>query len=411
MPANNHLKVLILYADYGYGHRSAAIAIYEALKHMYGEQVRAEMVNPIDDKTAPRFLRAEQEKYDQRVTENPNLYKLTYELGDMNISTTITENALIVLLHETITRTLDEIQPDVIVSTYPLYIAPLSGIFSLRRIHIPIITVVTDFTSVNRIWFNPAADVTTVPTEAARKIGLDRGLRPDQVRLTGIPVHPRIFLETRPKADIRRELGWNPDMITLLAVGSARVRNLQETLHVINHAGFPLQFALVAGGDAKLYARLNQMEWHHESHLYNRVDNIPTMMHAADFIVCKAGGLITSESLSCGLPLVFVDVIEGQETGNAEFVINEGAGELVTSPVEALETICHWLGHDGKLLKQRSGNAQRIGNPQAAFEIAELAFAAAEHGPHPLERSIFNLERLTNLIANFQLPWESDQTQ
>jgi len=404
------LKMLILFADYGYGHRSAALAVRAALQHRYGGQVQAEMVNPIDDKTAPKFLRDEQQKYDQRVTGTPNLYRLTYELSEKKISTTLTENAMIVLLHETMTRALDEIKPDVIVTTYPLYLAPLSGIFSIKRMHYPIITVVTDFTSVNRIWFNPISDLTTVPTDAARSIGLARGIENEQIRLTGIPVHPRISLENRDKAEIRRELGWNPDSITILAVGSTRVRNLKESLHVINHAGFPLQLAMVAGGDDKLFTELAQMEWHHESHLYNRVDNIPTMMHAADLILCKAGGLITSEALACGLPLLYVDVIEGQETGNAEYVVNEGAGELVTTPLEVLETLCHWLDHDDEILKQKAENARRIGSPQAAFEIADLAYHAAEQGPHPLERSIFNMERLTNLLANFKLPEDAAQT-
>jgi 1,2-diacylglycerol 3-beta-galactosyltransferase len=402
--------MLILFADYGYGHRSAALAVHTALQHRYGDQVQAEMVNPIDDNTAPKFLRDEQQKYDQRVTGTPNLYRLTYELSEKKISTTLTENAMIVLLHETMTRALDDIQPDVIVTTYPLYLAPLSGIFSIKRMHYPIITVVTDFTSVNRIWFNPISDFTTVPTEAARSIGLARGIESDQIRMTGIPVHPRISLENRQKAEIRRELGWNPDLVTILAVGSTRVRNLKETLHVINHAGFSLQLAIVAGGDDRLYTELSQMEWHHESHLYNRVNNIPTMMHAADLILCKAGGLITSEALACGLPLLYVDVIEGQETGNAEYIVKEGAGELVTTPLEALETLCHWLDHDGEMLQQKADNARRIGSPQAAFEIADMAYHAAEQGPHPLERSIFNMERLTNLLANFKLPEDAAQT-
>jgi len=410
MTDSRPLKMLILFADYGYGHRSAALAVHTALQHRYGDQVQAEMVNPIDDNTAPKFLRDEQQKYDQRVTGTPNLYRLTYELSEKKISTTLTENAMIVLLHETMTRALDDIQPDVIVTTYPLYLAPLSGIFSIKRMHYPIITVVTDFTSVNRIWFNPISDFTTVPTEAARSIGLARGIESDQIRMTGIPVHPRISLENRQKAEIRRELGWNPDLVTILAVGSTRVRNLKETLHVINHAGFSLQLAIVAGGDDRLYTELSQMEWHHESHLYNRVNNIPTMMHAADLILCKAGGLITSEALACGLPLLYVDVIEGQETGNAEYIVKEGAGELVTTPLEALETLCHWLDHDGEMLQQKADNARRIGSPQAAFEIADMAYHAAEQGPHPLERSIFNMERLTNLLANFKLPEDAAQT-
>jgi 1,2-diacylglycerol 3-beta-galactosyltransferase len=78
--------------------------------------------------------------------------------------------------------------------------------------------------------------------------------------------------------------------------------------------------------------------------------------------------------------------------------------------LEALETLCHWLDHDGEMLQQKADNARRIGSPQAAFEIADMAYHAAEQGPHPLERSIFNMERLTNLLANFKLPEDAAQT-
>jgi hypothetical protein len=50
-------KILILTADYGYGHRSAANAIAEALQETHGEDCIVEIVNPLDDPRAPVFLR------------------------------------------------------------------------------------------------------------------------------------------------------------------------------------------------------------------------------------------------------------------------------------------------------------------------------------------------------------------
>ena len=109
---------------------------------------------------------------------------------------------------------------------------------------------------------------------------------------------------------------------------------------------------------------------------------MPTLMHAADFIVCKAGGLIVTEALACGLPIMLIDVIEGQETGNAEFVVENGAGEVARMPLDMLETLYHWLSNDAKLLQIRANNARRVGRPQAADEIAELAWtlAVSENG-------------------------------
>ena len=143
-----------------------------------------------------------------------------------------------------------------------------------------------------------------------------------------------------------------------------------------------LQAIVVAGGDDTVYAELQQTDWHLPVAVYNLVDNMPTLMHAADFIVCKAGGLIVTEAMACGLPMMLIDVIEGQETGNAEFVVENGAGEVARMPLDMLETLYHWLSDSGKLLQIRADNARRVGRPQAADEIAELVWtlAVSENG-------------------------------
>jgi 1,2-diacylglycerol 3-beta-galactosyltransferase len=105
-------------------------------------------------------------------------------------------------------------------------------------------------------------------------------------------------------------------------------------------------------------------------------------MHAADFIVCKAGGLIVTEALACGLPLLLIDVIEGQETGNAEFVVDNGAGDIARMLLDMLETLYHWLSNEAQLLQTRAHNARQVGRPQAAAEIAELAWTLAVSDNH-----------------------------
>jgi 1,2-diacylglycerol 3-beta-galactosyltransferase len=100
-------------------------------------------------------------------------------------------------------------------------------------------------------------------------------------------------------------------------------------------------------------------------------------MRAADCILSKAGGLIVSEGLACGLPLILVDVIPGQETGNAECVVSGNAGVLARDPIEVLETMRHWLENDRRLYLQQAQNARKLGHPRAANEVADLAWAAA----------------------------------
>jgi UDP-N-acetylglucosamine:LPS N-acetylglucosamine transferase len=209
---------------------------------------------------------------------------------------------------------------------------------------------------------------------------IECGLSPDKVEVTGIPIHPDLTHEKREPAAVRTELGWVPDLTTVLAVGSKRVKHLPGLLRALNHSGLPLQLAIVAGGDDALYHQLQDSEWHIPAHVYNFVENMPTLMHAADCVICKAGGLIITESLACGLPILLTDYIEGQETSNVRYVVDGGAGDLVDNPLDGLETVYHWLAHESELLAQRSQNARVLSCPQAAYDVAKFVGAAVQ-GP------------------------------
>lgn len=82
------------------------------------------------------------------------------------------------------------------------------------------------------------------------------------------------------------------------------------------------------------------------------------------------------EALACGLPLLLLDALSGQEEGNAEFIVEHGAGDQANDSISVLEAVYHWLADDGALLAERAGNARRLGHPNPAYEIADLAWTA-----------------------------------
>jgi 1,2-diacylglycerol 3-beta-galactosyltransferase len=370
-------RVLILMADFGFGHHSAANALSEALKEIYGKKCVVEIVNPLDDKRAPAFLRNEQSDYDRITREMPDLYRLGYKVSDSPVGSNLIESAVTLLLFNLLRVIVSEHHPDVIVCTYSLYPAILSAVFSTEKFRIPIVTVITDMGSVHSLWFYPQTDLCLVPNQLVHDLAIEAGLSPQKVKITGIPVHPDLAKGKQDQTSTRLRLGWNPDLFTILAVGSKRVGNLYETLRGLNHSGLPLQLAVVTGGDDDLYNRFTQTHWHREAHLYNYVANMSTLMRAADCILSKAGGLIVTESLACGLPLILINAIPGQETGNVDYVVEGSAGDLVQDPLEVLEVMCHWLEKEQELYKARSQNARRLGHPQAAYDAARIIWAAA----------------------------------
>ena len=394
-------KVLILTADAGFGHRSAAIAVAAALEEKYDEDTVVEIVNPLDDKRVAPFLHDSQSDYTKWIRSVPELYQLGYEASDSLIPTRLLENSLAVLLIEALRGILDASNPDVILTTYPLYQSALTTLFRSKRYRVPLYTSVTDLSTVHRMWFHKYVDGCLVPNSLVADLAVSCGMPPEKITITGIPVHPNVVKDPREKNEIRKELGWSSDIPTVLAVGSKRVDRLLDTLNIINHFGGKIQLVVVAGKDEHLLREINQFEWHIPAHVYNFVDNIPTMMHAADMIICKAGGLIVTESLACGLPMILIDIIPGQETGNAEYATALGAADLAETPIAVLETLDHLLMNDQILLKQRAANAAKHGQPRSAYKVADILHAALEKNadlpPRPRRK---RLEELVGLVTD-----------
>lgn len=391
--------ILILTADAGFGHRAAANAIAEALKVRCPDECRVTVVNPLDDKRAPAILRKAQDDYDRMIQSTPELYKFGYDASDGSFTVSIAEQGLIAMLYLTMRDIVQQHQPDAIVTTYPLYQAPLAALFALNRHYIPVLTVVTDLVSVHSLWFNDDMDRCLVPTEAVREKALESGLPEERIEVTGLPVDP-VFGSDPDRAALRRKLGWGKDRCVALMAGSKRVKKLEPLAHVLNHSGLPLELAIVAGGDKELHSRLTEVEWHLPAHVYGFVEDMPELMLAADFIICKAGGLIVSEALAAGLPLLLVEAIPGQETGNAAYVEQGGAGVLVADPVEGLTTIYHWLMNERVKLNESAARACALGKPNAARRVAELALTAAAEGAQRRVRRMGTETTLLNKLLS-----------
>jgi 1,2-diacylglycerol 3-beta-galactosyltransferase len=402
-------KVLVLTADAGFGHRSAANAVCAALEERYGDQCEITIRNPMEDKRTPFFLRDSQTDYDKIVRAVPELYKMGYDASDAQVPSAIVESALTVMLFEVMREVINTTQPDVIVITYPIYQSALNAVFTVERRYVPTVTVVTDLVTIHRLWFNKTIDKLLVPNAYVQDLAMAYNMPRDKVQITGIPVNPEIVREKRSAEEIRSAQGWSTDLPTFLAIGSKRVDHLLDALNVLNHFGLPLQLIVAAGNDEDLYRQLHEMEWHVPVHLYKFVSNMPTFMHAADAVICKAGGLVVTEALASSKPILLVDAIPGQETGNAEYVVNGGAGDLALSPLEVLETMAHWMKNDRKLMKERAVNARRLGRPDAAYKVAELAWQLANKGPVDKHgKRLAGRKGLIDLLRQNQVPVRFD---
>jgi 1,2-diacylglycerol 3-beta-galactosyltransferase len=380
---NEKKRLLILTIDAGFGHRSAANAVRDAILDHYAECCDPLVVNPLDEDRAFLLRRLGQDDYDRLVKYIPQeLYVFGYEAIKTRPITALTATTTVVLLYDLMRSMVQKFQPHAILATNPLYQAPLLEHFDTTGIHPPLFNVVTDMSSAQTLWFNKRLSGVCVPNEATRDLALSHGILERRLHLTGIPVSPGIVKEKRSPREIRLELGLAPDRVTILAVGSIRVFNLLPSLQAVNASGLPVQVIAVAGKNEKLYKELQALDWRIPVVVKNFTEDMPALMRAADILISKAGGLIVTESLATGLPMLLCEVIEGQESGNAEFIISQDAAVLADEPEGLVRELARWLKDGEKELAERKEKAQKIGLPDAAYKVADLLQKAAIRGPY-----------------------------
>src|SRR6266576_1791677 len=93
-------------------------------------------------------------------------------------------------------------------------------------------------------------------------------------------------------------------------------------------------------------------------------------MKTSDLFIGKPGGLTTAEALACGLPMVIVSPIPGQEERNSDHLLEDGVAvkcnEMTTIPYKIDSLL-----EDPMRLEAMRRRAFVLGRPHAARTIVE----------------------------------------
>ena len=94
-------------------------------------------------------------------------------------------------------------------------------------------------------------------------------------------------------------------------------------------------------------------------------------MNISDLVVTKPGGMTTTESIACSLPMIIINPIPGQEEENAEFLENNGVGVWIKNEDEFFPKLNEILSNPNKLNEMRN-NTRKLGNKNSTKDICEI---------------------------------------
>ncbi|MGH7967615.1 MAG: MGDG synthase family glycosyltransferase, partial [Limisphaerales bacterium] len=291
-----------------------------------------------------------------------------------------------VKLREGLAALLQSTEPDVVVSTYPVYGHLIQDIF---RDHAErpfrFLTIVTDSISVCSAWFRAPSDLYIVPNELTAKVLTGAGVERHRVRALGFPVSP-LFAEepsgeiAAPRGDDRRKV------LYVINTGKAKAGKSIERLLKLPE----LDLTITVGRDASLKAKLTDRFRKQADRvtIYGWTNQMPRLLMSHHLVIGKAGGAMVQEAIAARCPMIVNQVIPGQEEGNARLIEELGIGAVAEKRKEVRDLVEDAFAHKGRQWQEWRENLQKVSQPDAALKIAELVLEEGSRasGPHrPLQ--------------------------
>jgi len=361
-------KILILYAPLGVGHGAAAQAIAEAFALKY-PKIEIRNINVLD--FVPEvFKKGLPWVYNQTTSKTPILYKIIYNFYKTR-SKHLNNLSRIILKKSKFVEFIQEFNPDFIVSTNPLSMQLVSLTKEKKIIDIPSANVCTDY-GFYSLWHNKDVNYYFVANEEIKKSLVKYGVKGEKVMVTGIPISSK-FSKAINRERIISDLGLDVSKKILLIVGGRiSYNNLIKIINGVKKNNKDLQFIIVAGRDKALQEKLNDSEIVNDpaTRVFGFVNNLEDYMSSSDLILTKAGGLTVSECLVKNLPMVFNDIIPGQEEDNVNYVARQGAGVKARGVRKSIEVINKLFFHSEKTAEMKR-NCVKIAKPSAANDLVD----------------------------------------
>ncbi len=358
------MRILILTLPHGAAHQRAATALRAALLETR-PGITVEVVDALG-RCAPWF-RAYYNSYQIPLRLWPSLWGRIESLQHQSQSTG--PGWLYRQGAKPLFRFLSDFDPDVLVATEVgmCELASMHKRTSQARYRLAGLELM-DF---NRAWVQPEVDLFLCTHADLAGELVSAGAPSSKVVTTGQPIDP-IFSRLPEREAARARLDLESDSpILLILFGGTGFGNPGLILSVLRKLQRALQVVVITGRNARMERDARaRCEGIPRSKVLGWVDNMHEWMVAADLMVSKPGGATLNEGFACGLPMLAIDPLPGNEQRTCQWIEKWGSGVWIKSPAELAPTIARLLARPEELEGLRA-RARALARPRAAYAAAE----------------------------------------
>ena len=338
-------KILIISADTGGGHRSAAAAIVAGVqKFLEGESYAVRVVKAVEES---HHLTARLVRFYNWLLQNRQHW-MKYFYWVVNRLRPETREFFHKRCIGYVADLFERWCPHIVVSVHPLTQHIFARVLRELKLsdRIPLVSVVTDpCYGFWRAWACDDVTLYLVASDEARQQLIDYGVAPERIKISGMPVHPKFSYPGEEAAQAaRRALGLDPNKFTVFVnAGWAGGGNVPQIFRELIRGELDVQAIFLAGKneDLRVHAESLASEAPFPIKVIGYSDEVEKLMNAANVMISKLGGLTTFEALACRVPII-ADVITEpmpQEAGAADLIAKKGAGVLLKRSTDVVPVV------------------------------------------------------------------------
>jgi processive 1,2-diacylglycerol beta-glucosyltransferase len=274
-----------------------------------------------------------------------------------------------------------EFRPDVILCTHFMPAGVISWLIANGKLDARLGVVITDF-HFHAFWITRAFNWYFVAQEDD-KIHMEAlGLPADRIEVTGIPVEPEFGAPVNVDAVLERH-GLRSGRPTILVAGGALgMSPATAVVRQLLQVDRDFQAIIVCGKNEEMQNEIVELlkDRPADFRVLGYTKDMSDFMSVATILLSKPGGMTTAEAVACGLPMMILDPIGGQEERNADVLLEAGAAVKCTEVTLVAHKLRRLLD-DPERLRQMSRNARNLGRPNAASEIARIVLEEPDRRP------------------------------
>jgi processive 1,2-diacylglycerol beta-glucosyltransferase len=377
-------KILILTAGFGEGEDAAAWNVHAALEHLAPSATRIEVLDLLDS-CYGRFHDLVRHTFQAAITKAPRLWHSFYQLLGHS---QFVEGQIdgLTRLRDSLRDVLRSTEPDVVVSTCPIYSFLIEEIYRDGRTRdFTLISLVTDSAVKDSPWPRTSSDYFAVANETAARVLTAGGVPEKKVRVFGFPVQ---FRQPRERSAPLPDLAGKGRPRILYVINSARKKAPKILDRLLEHPEWSVTVCVGRDTDLDEMAREKAATAPDRMEVVGHAKRMPQLLREHHVVISRAEAGLVQEAIAARCPMIVNKLGSGQEEGNFSLLREANAGVLADKPRDVIDWLERAFRDDGRLIALWRQNLEPLGRPDSALNFARFILEQAATAAVPKLRAL-----------------------